>query len=421
MIDRATFASYVHDALAGLYDRPYLAGLPLGPLLAEPGQPANADALRKRLLDSIEELRPPEHCPPNSPVWRRYRYLILRYLEGAKPESIARELQISVRQSRREHEHALEALTSLLWEPYRRRALPPPEPAADRSASLSTADAPNAYSPAVGAELLKVGSQPCREPIGLATALDDALAILHRLVEQHKAKIEVTLPDQPLPLWMPRAVLRQVLIDLLVCCLEVQPRPTIKIVALESPQGVLVDVALPEAQSSHRLAPEGEARLEACRRLVELQGGTFSLLTVAGESFHVSLRLPKARVRTLLVVDDNPDVAYMFSRFLRDHGYRVLQASTGQAALQYARDLRPDVITLDVLMPSQDGWDILRELGQDPATQVIPVILCSVLPERSLALSLGVAAFLNKPVTQSALLAALEQCLRDARPDSASG
>ena len=74
-----------------------------------------------------------------------------------------------------------------------------------------------------------------------------------------------------------------------------------------------------------------------------------------------------------------------------------------------------------VLMPTQDGWDVLRELASHPETREIPVILCSVLPERSLALSLGVAAFLNKPVTQAALLDALEQCLRTQKPSTGRG
>ena len=98
---------------------------------------------------------------------------------------------------------------------------------------------------------------------------------------------------------------------------------------------------------------------------------------------------------------------------MREHDYRVVQASTGAAALQLAREVHPDAITLDVLMPSQDGWGLLRTLNGDPDTEQIPVILCSVLPERSLALSLEVAAFLDKPVTREALLAALRHCVPD--------
>jgi CheY-like chemotaxis protein len=129
-----------------------------------------------------------------------------------------------------------------------------------------------------------------------------------------------------------------------------------------------------------------------------------------GHAFDAVLLLPTARTRTILVVDDNPDLAYLFSRFLRGHDYHVLEAATGETALRIAREARPDAITLDVLMPSQDGWDILRDLASDPSTRQIPIILCSVLPERSLALSLGVAEFLNKPVTQEALLSALRRC-----------
>jgi len=146
-----------------------------------------------------------------------------------------------------------------------------------------------------------------------------------------------------------------------------------------------------------------------------LQAGSLHVGLREGCAFHAAVLLPLGRAKTLLVIDDNPDVAALFARFVRDEGYRVLQASTGPAALRLAQQARPDAITLDVLMPSEDGWDILRRLKGDAGTRSIPVILCSVLPERSLALALGVAEFLNKPVTQQALLAALQRCVSTAK------
>lgn len=416
-----TFASYVRDALAHLYDRPYLRTHPLRPLLLGPTQTSPADELRRLLLDAIAQLRPPDPCPPASPTWRRHRYLVLRYVEGAKPERIARELQISVRQSRREHDRALEAVASLLWERHRHLAgrgeptPPPPASAPAPAVTLARSDTAEPSAPeAASDELLKIGSLAADEPASVAEVVRDAVAIVSKLAELRGARIQVCLPASLPPVRVHRLVLRQVLIDLLGCAVESRPEASVEVSASDSAREVSLEISAPNAaQRDLPQSPEVDVRLAASRRLIELQAGSLRVVPGAGEAFRVHLGLPLAPIRTLLVVDDNPDVAYLFSRFLRDHGYRVLQASTGQAALQLAREARPDAITLDVLMPSEDGWDILRALASDPGTRSIPTILCSVLPERSLALSLGVAEFLNKPVTQPALLAALHRVVGD--------
>jgi len=91
---------------------------------------------------------------------------------------------------------------------------------------------------------------------------------------------------------------------------------------------VALTVAARGPRPAGRRPPRG-ARLEAARTLIELQGGRFGASDAPGCLFHAELRLPLAPVKTVLVVDDNPDVGYLFSRFVRDHGYRVVQASTG--------------------------------------------------------------------------------------------
>jgi CheY-like chemotaxis protein len=71
--------------------------------------------------------------------------------------------------------------------------------------------------------------------------------------------------------------------------------------------------------------------------------------------------------------------------------------------------LRPDIIVLDLMMPEQDGWDLLQLLSNQPDTAHIPIMICSVLKQKQLALSLGAAAFLEKPFTEQALLEMLEK------------
>ncbi len=118
------------------------------------------------------------------------------------------------------------------------------------------------------------------------------------------------------------------------------------------------------------------------------------------------VQLPVAE-RTVLIVDDNRDVLELFSRYLSPHHYRVASAQTAAQALDLARRLQPHAITLDLMMPHQDGWDVLQMLLNQPDTCQIPILVCSVLQQKELALSLGATAFLEKPVTEPVLLATL--------------
>ena len=120
-----------------------------------------------------------------------------------------------------------------------------------------------------------------------------------------------------------------------------------------------------------------------------------------------SVRLPASHQRTVLVVDDDEDVLELFQRYLGVHQYHVVTAQTARQALEIAGRLQPHAITLDLMMPDQDGWDIMQTLLNQPDTQNIPIIVCSILRQKELVLSLGATAFLEKPVTEQALLAAL--------------
>jgi CheY-like chemotaxis protein len=97
----------------------------------------------------------------------------------------------------------------------------------------------------------------------------------------------------------------------------------------------------------------------------------------------------------------------MFRRYLSQTNLKVVGVKEPEQVLPLARQLHPQVITLDVMMPSMDGWEILQTLQTDPETRHIPVIVCSVWDEPELAFSLGAADFLKKPITQKDLLAAL--------------
>jgi CheY-like chemotaxis protein len=90
-------------------------------------------------------------------------------------------------------------------------------------------------------------------------------------------------------------------------------------------------------------------------------------------------------------------------RFLSREGFRVEEAPDGETGLARAREKRPDVITLDVLMPGMDGWAVLAALKNDPALATIPVILATVVDEAHLGFALGASEYLTKPIDRERL------------------
>lgn len=153
-----------------------------------------------------------------------------------------------------------------------------------------------------------------------------------------------------------------------------------------------------------------DPRLAITRRLVEAEGGTLVVGGLDGEVAHVEVRLPTIGRRRIIVIDDNAGVVTLFRRYLESAGFEVVAAESGDEGFRLAKELKPQAITLDVMMASRDGWETLQLLKNDPETQDIPVLVCSVLREEGLARFLGATALLPKPVTRGDLLAALARC-----------
>ena len=113
---------------------------------------------------------------------------------------------------------------------------------------------------------------------------------------------------------------------------------------------------------------------------------------------------------SVLVVDDDPGARDLLGRYLQRAGYAVIMAGGGEEALRLARAMKPDIVTLDVLMPQMDGWAVLAAMKESPALADVPVIMVSVTDNRELAISQGVSDYLMKPVGREQLLQSLRRC-----------
>lgn len=429
MNDWEQFLHAVHTAFARLDDRPGLTMHPLASLLAKPGEAASPEALRRVLLGAIDEVRPPDGSPPHSASWRRWRCLVLRYAEGATTKQIAQQLQISPRQALRDNLAGLDAVATVLWSRYGPTV--PLDGALIGEGSISV-EAPPIRSPHSGgleADLGRVSASSPRESANLAEVLEGALVTIQGLAQERRARFSVLITDDIRPVSCDPVVLRQILLCVAMASSQRHPSAQVEISASQDSSSVLLHLDpqdKPTAGRARLVAIEdADTLINTARRLVDAEGGGLRVETRSDGGERITLAFRPAPLATILVVDDNPDVVDLFRCYLDSARYQLIQARTPRTALSLARSLQPDVITLDVMMPSKDGWQILQELREIPSVCDIPVIVCSVLAEQPIARSFGVTDFLAKPVTPQALRSALHRCLSgrkvEGRPDSGEG
>jgi two-component system phosphate regulon response regulator PhoB len=125
----------------------------------------------------------------------------------------------------------------------------------------------------------------------------------------------------------------------------------------------------------------------------------------------------------ILVIEDDPDVVTILEYNLRSAGYEPLVATTGEQGTKYAREVRPELVLLDLMLPDRNGTDICRELKADPATQDIPIIMLTAKADeidRVVGFELGVDDYVTKPFSVRELLLRIKRSLeRRAQPESA--
>lgn len=399
-MEREEFERQVRDVLAHLYDIAHLQDHPLCQiLLTHPmgGAISKAQSLRRVFLEAIEKLRPGPHISYSSKEWRPYRVLFYRYVQRMSIEKILEELAISERQFQREHAKALKGLSGLLWSQAESMERP------EGDGSNSRTDAVRAGSAAEEVQRLVAGAH--YEALNVESLLRGVLSAIEKLAASHRATLKVTTAPNLYPIYGDPGLFRQILLNILSHLLTLAWGKSLQIVLDGSPNEVCITFAFPNgpACSSPSLSERDDQRLTLSRQLTEAIGGRFH---IEGDS--IRLHFPR-RSMALLVVDDNQDFIRLVERFLADSPYQVISAQNAEQALALARQIKPFLITLDVMMPSRDGWETLQHLKHNPKTSGIPIVICSVLNEPELAFSLGADDYLKKPITQKELLAVLSR------------
>lgn len=287
------------------------------------------------------------------------------------------------------------------------------------------------------------------EPFDLAALVEDVRLMVEPLAARNGNKLVVSCPPHIGPIQSDMTKVKQALLNLLSnACkftrdgdvgLEVsrdEARVTLRVrdsgIGMTPAQLGRLFQAFTQADSSTTRKYGGTGLgLVITRSFVRILGGDVTVESQpgVGSTFSISLpvspteaakevaspvvemaapdTMPDATLGTILVTDDDPGARRIIGSHLAREGYRVLYANSGPEALELARTERPDAITLDIMMPQQDGWTVLRQLKADDDLRSIPVIMVSVTGDRGLGFSLGAAAVLNKPVDRFELAATI--------------
>jgi PAS domain S-box-containing protein len=291
-----------------------------------------------------------------------------------------------------------------------------------------------------------------------APLLLDAVNIVRTLANQKHIELVLDAPDELPKVDVDGAKLKQILYNLLSNAIKFTPEGgQVKLVAHRAQRAGFLQIAV--SDTGIGIKPEDQKRifsefeqvdnsyarrqqgtglgLALTKRLIELHGGhiwiesqgvpglgaafVFELplsdgeIVPSSEAAAVSDVAPAARPSVMrplvLVVEDNPHAAELIEHYLREAGYAVAHAHSGEQALQMARDLKPIAITLDIMLPRKDGWEVLSELKSSTLEAEIPVVIVSMTEDRHLGVTLGAADFLVKPVERNRLCEAVARAV----------
>ncbi len=407
-----SFGSELRNALAHLHDPAYLENHPLARrigLVAQAPDLTRGELLRRTLRLSIEALDPEAGLPPNAPEARPYQVLRGRYILRQGLDEVAAQLDIGRRQAYRELRRAVAALAQMLWDGGLVDARVPPAGGETLPPAVAR----------LRAEVERLSAVK-EQDVDVAELLARAVESAQRLASERGAAIEAHLEAEGLRAAVNRVMLRQAVLNLLSHALHVQTGERLHVRLSRSDRRAMIRLAYRAGDPiAHSLRP-GRPYAVAVE-LLETMGLEWKRCTQADGSTQITLAIPLARERTVLIVDDNEGVIRLFQRYLEGQPYRVSGASSAERAQELLAQLEPEVVILDIMMPERDGWEVLETLRQSEVGRRARVLVCSIINDPPLAAALGADGFLHKPVDRLSLLQALSRLLAPGPTASGDG
>ena len=409
-ISRDAFLEYLHDALNHLYNADQLRKNPLAGVFGIASRFDTSTALRKILTDTIESLKPLSSEPDSSKSWRTYESLYCCFIQQLNQQVVADQLFISSRQLRREQINAMQHLADLLWQKYRLGQSPVEDSAGTEDAfgsGDSAAESTVVPSDLIGELNWLTEAQPVK-PTHLIEEVQAALAVFQPMVQKTGVSLLNQVPENMPSLAVHAMAFNQILVSLLELAIHTAGAGSVTITARKLPVSVEMILQVAARSPNEEIHPDTPTSLQIAGELVHLSGGRM-YVTAPGNPFPIRLVLPALEQYPVLVVDDNEDSLQLFKRYSAGSRYDLVCTRDTDPVLELVESIHPRIIVLDIMMPKENGWIVLGRLRQHPLSADTPIIVCTILPQEKLSLSLGANAFLKKPVSRQAFLQALDQ------------
>jgi len=397
MINKQQLEPLVKDALASYYSPAYLSTHPLRELIAakHAERHVGGERVREVLAEALEAIRPPSSILFGRPEWLPYRIIFLRYLEGSDQPGVSKELGIARSTYYRYHQEGLQAIANILWAQFSDKSYA--DAAQPDSASLAQREA------------TRVDRASPDGPIDTTDLVAGVLSTFGPLADSRGIKLRLDCPNRLPPLAGSLPVWRQVLLGILSVSARESDGPELSLdisVSSKSLQVKIGPLGLGTGTDDDVLSLEP---LPVVGELLHSYGATLRVQRDHLRRPSLCIAAPLIGRASILIIDDDADTVALYQRYLYGQSCSVRAASCADEAWQSLAQERPQLIILDVFLPGEDGWEMLQRLKTQAGTADIPVVICSVLSQPSLAYSWGAAAVLQKPVAKEDLVDCLAE------------
>jgi CheY-like chemotaxis protein len=377
---------------------------PLARLLSIADRFDSVSALQRILLEAISSLEPEPDVPLQSPVWNIYEVLHYRYGEKLSQQEIADQLGVCTRHVRRKQHAALEKLAGLLWDKY---DLGSKESSPDRKEMSIESNQYGAT--AITNDLGWLNDTSQETPADLRQTLPTVIDITRKLSARHKVHLEIEAADISTPLALPAVIIRQMLLNLFSVVIPRASGGRVNVSVRQLKWEVEIRILSTNYPSGSKPELDDEAsNLNLVHQMADLCGCKLTL-SVDAKNFDARLLLPTLEQLPVLAIDDNADTLKLMQRFATGTRYNIKGTSNPDDVLHLVEKFSPKIIVLDVMMPSVDGWELLGRLRQHPLSTQIPIIICTILSQKEMALMLGANGFVRKPITRQTFLDGLDR------------